>query len=54
MEFYSPNIDLKRTFGEEINDPEYIKQLNTACLNSSILYQEAQSLFACTVQSWST
>ena len=42
MEFYSPNIDLKKTFGAEIEDVEYISELNKICENANISYQEAK------------
>lgn len=42
MEFYSPDIDLKRTFGAEIKDAEYISELNKICKNVNVSYQDAR------------
>ena len=44
MKFYSAYIDLKKTFGEEINDAEYITELNKICENSGIGYLDARFL----------
>ena len=42
MEFYSPDIDLKKTFGKEIKDAKYISVMNKICKNANIAYQEAR------------
>ncbi len=44
MEFYSPGQDLKETFGLEINDAEYISEVNKICKNAGVIYQEARFL----------
>lgn len=44
MEFYSPDIDLKKTFGKEIKDAEYILEVNKICEKIKIAYQEARFL----------
>jgi len=41
MEFYSPDIDLKKTFDAEIKDVEYISELNKICKNVNVSYQDA-------------
>ena len=42
MEFYSPDLDLLKTFGEEIKDSEYISELNKICENANVVFQEAK------------
>jgi len=42
MKFYSPDKDLKETFGAEIKDAEYISELNTICKNVNIVYDDAR------------
>ncbi|MGB5691201.1 MAG: hypothetical protein WBM43_01220 [Flavobacteriaceae bacterium] len=42
MEFYSPDVDLKKTFGEEIKDADYISESVKICEKSEISFQEAR------------
>lgn len=41
MEFYSPDADLKKTFGKEIKDETYISKVTQLCLSSDVPYQSA-------------
>ena len=44
MEFYSANTELKKCFGAEIKDADYITELNKICENAGIGYLDATFL----------
>ncbi len=44
MEFYSANTELKKYFGAEIMDADYITELNKICDNAGIGYLDATFL----------